>query len=151
MIKIYIQFIVLFIAHHIVSCNAHEKGIKVFKATISPIIDSNSNVSGEVVVFVPPDEHFFGDVGYGGYLSNLRPGLTTEDCLAKNGCGVHIHSGTSCDSVKTQGGHYFLYTEPGDPWLEQKYSSDSSGKAVFSSIVSIRTNILHGFPLVGKT
>lgn len=142
------QSVIILLACSVSSCIAHDEGIKVYRAKISPITGSNSEVSGEVVVFVPPENMFNGFIGYGGYLSNLQPNRKASKCTAKNGCGVHIHNGKSCDNNDTQGGHYFFYSSLRDPWLDQKYSSDPSGKAVISSIVSIETNILNDFPVI---
>merc|ERR1712070_566254 len=40
------------------------------------------------------------------------------------GCGVHVHSGTSCDNTTTQGGHYY----EGDvaPWADIGYTSTTA-------------------------
>jgi len=126
----------------------NEGAIKVFKADITPLAGSHINVSGEVLVFVPPEEKFFGYIGYGGHLSNIQSNLDANDCPSRDGCGVRIHSGISCDDAETQGEHYFNFDEVDDPWLDEKYSSDSSGKAVFSSLISIGTNKVEDMPVV---
>ena len=38
-------------------------------------------------------------VGYAGIVTNLEPNLLASTCNATNGCGVHIHSGKSCNST----------------------------------------------------
>ncbi|CAJ1965219.1 unnamed protein product [Cylindrotheca closterium] len=52
---------------------------------------------------------------YMGYAMNLEPDLSAfyaphqgPNCTATNGCGTHVHAGTSCDSTETQMGHYGL-------------------------------------------
>ena len=55
-------------------------------------------------VVVPSDV-----VCFVGAANGLAPNIASvnggggTDCSAKNGCGVHVHSGTSCDTVETQG------------------------------------------------
>ena len=40
---------------------------------------------------------------YGGGGGGGGGSSKMEGCSATNGCGVHVHSGTSCDTDKTQG------------------------------------------------
>jgi hypothetical protein len=47
-----------------------------------------------------------------------------SNCTATNGCGVHVHSGLSCDA-SSQGGH--LYSGSLDPWTSVRYSTTTSG------------------------
>merc|ERR1712136_223284 len=64
--------------------------------------------------------------------AGMASGLTANatDCSATNGCGAHVHSGTSCDSTSNQGGHY--YNTDDDPWATIGYTStDSEGDARF--------------------
>jgi len=63
-------------------------------------------------------------------LSGLEP-----NCVQ---CGLHIHSGLSCDDADSVGGHWYKdekVTE--DPWAAEKatYTSDSSGNAKASFYV----------------
>ena len=53
------------------------------------------------------------------------------DCVE---CGIHIHSGTTCDDASLVGGHYWDADELGeaDPWVAQEgayYTSDAYGLA----------------------
>jgi hypothetical protein len=71
-------------------------------------------------------------------------GLDT-DCVAgagddvTNGCGIHVHSGTSCDVAADVGGHYYSSDLGSDPWSDVVYVSDSSGKA--SSSMTVETGL----------
>ena len=55
-------------------------------------------------VVVPSDVVCFvgGANGLAPNIASVHGGGGTA-CAAKNGCGVHVHSGTSCDTVETQG------------------------------------------------
>jgi Cu/Zn superoxide dismutase len=117
----------------------------VYTATIEPIASAttsrNSGVIGSVVVFDAGDGV---TVGYGGFVEGLQANLEATTCAATNGCGVHIHSGTSCFNSTTQGGHYFESPVTDDPWMEERYSSDETGFALFSSVAVIGTSNLEG-------
>jgi hypothetical protein len=90
-------------------------------------------------------------VGYAGIVTKLENNLLASTCNATNGCGVHIHSGKSCNNTVTQGGHYYNnVTVPIDPWIDERYSSDATGKANFQGIVSMGTIDVEGRVFVGK-
>ena len=131
-------------------CQATDDQTAVYEAIISEIPGSASRISGTVSVFVPNKKEFQGYIGYGGFLKNAPANLDANDCSATNGCGVHIHSGMSCATAEAQGGHYYTDEEISDPWLEEKFSSDSKGSASFSSLVYIGTDCLHGRVVVGE-
>jgi len=65
-------------------------------------------------------------------LTGLGP-----DCVAgaaddiKNGCGIHIHTGTNCVDASTVGGHYHASNVP-DPWGAIVYVADNTGAAKVS-------------------
>ena len=75
--------------------------------------------------------------GYAGLLpknvvSFLVPNNGGSDtCNVKNGCGTHIHNGTSCATVDEQGGCYYdRDTVPVNPWsLESYYTTSPEGAA----------------------
>jgi hypothetical protein len=74
-----------------------------------------------------------------GFSENLEPNLSSflfagPDCDAANGCGVHIHSGYSCDDTMTQEGHFYdADTLDADPWKNAGYlSTDSDGLGYFT-------------------
>ena len=90
----------------------------------------------------------FEDVAcYFGFARSLEPNLVSYlnknktlmgmNCNYTNGCGVHIHSGTSCLNRTTQGGHYYNeVTHPIDPWLYTMYhSTDKKGSAYYTGCV----------------
>jgi hypothetical protein len=84
---------------------------------------------------------------YFGLARNLEPNLVSylntnqslmgKDCNVTNGCGVHIHNGTSCFNFTTQGGHiYNKAIFPIDPWLRTMYhATDQYGDAYFTGCV----------------
>jgi hypothetical protein len=75
-------------------------------------------------------------------LSYLNPSMAGPNCNFTNGCGVHIHNGTSCFNRTTQGGHYYNTVE--DPWLLTMYdSTDASGSAYYTGCVE--TGVLGNF------
>lgn len=52
----------------------------------------------------------------------------------KNGCGIHIHEGKTCETASEVGGHYYDEASGmSDPWLPVKYavtgSQNSEGSA----------------------
>lgn len=61
--------------------------------------------------------------------------LGTDDACptgAGNVCGIHIHSGTTCDTAVAVGGHYYdKATLSKDPWTDVRYTS-TNGKALSS-------------------
>lgn len=81
---------------------------------------------------------YSGDVSTSGSVTVTfpTPGVTKfeydlrgleESC---NGCGIHIHAGTSCDAADKVMGHFFA--GPTDPWTPANgavYNSDASGAA----------------------
>ena len=84
---------------------------------------------------------------YFGTARNLEPNLVSfmnkneklkgKDCKATNGCGVHLHNGTSCFNTTTQGGHFYNPVQyPIDPWLYTMYDmTDEDGDAYFTGCV----------------
>merc|ERR1719343_1628694 len=45
----------------------------------------------------------------------------------KNGCGIHVHRGTSCKSADDVGGHYYSDALTADPWADVRYVANASG------------------------
>ena len=58
---------------------------------------------------------------------NLRG--AEKECI---GCGLHIHSGTSCEDIKD----HFYNDGVENPWSMHYYSSDNHGRAKGSNVVS---------------
>jgi hypothetical protein len=112
----------------------------VYKAVITGTPGSDSGVTGTVIVFTPESDNPNSvdySIAYGGFVTN-----TEKNC---EGCGVHIHSGKSCDSKETQEGHYFVDPVVVDPWNEETvYDSDSEGSASFHGIVKMGTDDVIG-------
>jgi hypothetical protein len=105
-----------------------------------------SGVYGSVAVFVTPT----GLVG-AGHAKGLEPDLVAgaaagSPCTARNGCGLHVHSGTGCNT-SSQGGHYFV--EYSDPWANARYrSTNSVGDATFSFSVLTVSTAIEGKPFI---
>lgn len=137
----------LFLLHVTLSASFASGG-HVYVANILPVDGSNSTTEGTAVVFVGSTS---GVIGYAGFASYLESDLVASECTAVNGCGAHIHNGTSCDDSTTQGGHYFVspaVTE--DPWVNERYSSDETGSTNFSGVVNIGTDMIEGKPFLSK-
>jgi len=64
-------------------------------------------------------------------------GDNATQCSAANGCGVHVHTGTSCEDTETQGGHWYnTETLSEDPWAIIGYlSTNSDGYGQYASCV----------------
>ena len=97
---------------------------------------------------------------YFGGAQNLEPNLVSflnknktlmgMNCNVTNGCGVHIHNGTSCFNTTTQGGHYYnKSTYPNDPWLLTMYhATDSVGSAYYTGCAETGVRSFAGFPFM---
>lgn len=83
------------------------------------LIDGDPIPSGEVEV------EFFGDRTL--HLSHIMTGLEAN-C---EGCGVHIHTGITCDDADFVYGHYWdLSEQVDDPWVSSEgavYNTDATG------------------------
>jgi hypothetical protein len=121
--------------------------VTTYRATIGGI--DGRNVSGFVSIFV--DTSTNSRIGYAGIVEGLNRNNDARTCNATNGCGVHIHNGTSCTSTATQGGHYYVKTNtvPVDPWINARYSSDYNGKSNFDGLVNIGTREVDGRVFIG--
>lgn len=116
--------------------------IHTYHATIEPLMPDVYDVSGYVVLFTKQD--VIGDdnagvterqststasesyLGYAGKVYNIESDLTAASCTQTNGCGVHVHTGTSCTNTTTQGGHYYNNeTLDEDPWINARYFTDT--------------------------
>jgi hypothetical protein len=121
-----------------------------YRVRIQPIASNLNNataVAGFVTIFTETNKSI---VGYAGVVSNLEPNLLASTCNATNGCGVHIHSGRSCNSTITQGGHYYNnISVPIDPWIDERYSSDVAGKTNFQSVLNIGSVDIEGRAFIG--
>lgn len=115
-------------------------------AQLMPLTASDgypSNVTGGVTVYTTPSL-----IAAAGWAGGLEANLVDTACSATNGCGTHVHSGTSCATSAQQGGH--LTTSAGqDPWTNISYSStDAHGYAtVMFSVSSDRSDVL-GKPFI---
>merc|ERR1712232_1457959 len=87
-----------------------------------------------------------------GTAFHLQPSLLSyasggANCTEKNGCGVHVHSGFSCENTTTQGGHYFDGSV--DPWAVVGYTStDGMGNASFAFMIRSTASDVVGKPFI---
>lgn len=105
----------------------------------------DSGVSGRVLTVVSTMDNNI--LCFAGHASGLEGGLESflqngTDCNVANGCGTHIHGGTSCDNATTQAGHWYNNaTEEMDPWALLGYlETTSEGIAMYGTCVNV------GFP-----
>ena len=102
---------------------------------------ADSGVTSQVSLYTMGD----GVVCYFGTATSLERELISsrnpdsflqgKDCNFTNGCGVHVHNGTSCSDSKTQGGHFYGDVAV-DPWLyTMYYSTDDEGEAYYTGCV----------------
>jgi len=112
-----------------------------------------STVTGKVILTIPED--FNDAVCWSGTAEGLTKSLFTgfsggEDCGFENGCGTHIHEGTSCVSSALQGGHLYNPDEQ-DPWTFLGYPyTDGDGKAQFSGCARVGIDLNGGAELEGR-
>ena len=117
-----------------------------YRANILPLSNTSTTPAyGFVTIFTDTSTSV---IGYAGIVKKVEPNLLAATCNATNGCGVHIHSGRSCYNSTLQGGHYFSDL-PIDPWINERYSSDVTGKANFQSIIQIGNVDIEGRAFVG--
>jgi hypothetical protein len=122
--------------------------VTVYRANINKL-PLGTGPLGYASIFTESDSNY---VGYAGIVMGLQPNLTAATCNATNGCGVHIQNGNSCRSFLTQGAHYFVNNSvvTVDPWINARYSSDSTGKANFQGVLDIGTNKVDSRVFIGK-
>jgi len=137
-----VAIIAVILSPLLLSVNAvDEVGVKQYlHAGIGGYPDSNSTADGLVVLqFAPTTTEKESMVTILMAVSDIAPSCTKEN-NATNGCGIHIHNGTTnCDNATTVGEHFWnekIYPSDMDPWLTVKYGSDASGssKAVIEMI-----------------
>lgn len=117
---------------------------------------SSSGVSGEVTIFSTSS----GLVGVGsatGLEANLTASPLGSNCTATNGCGLHVHAGTSCSDSGSQGGHDHSHDHGHDhgqghghdPWTTVRYSNtDAAGSASFTFSVTTNSKAIGGKPFI---
>jgi len=105
---------------------------------LSPYGDGSTVTGAATVLYIAAIDAIY----MWGHAMNLEANLVSSsmtggsDCTATNGCGAHIHMGTACTDVSTQGGHLYnsSATTP-DPWLTIGYHHTSAtGYATFSGL-----------------
>jgi len=130
---------------------AHKKGKK---TALSACFDTYPGYDGDIdisngnkvaVVFDDDDEDFK-------FRFNLR-GLEA-DCT---NCGIHIHSGLTCDNATLVGGHYWNPDKVEDPWTVaggSVYNSNSDGRAKgsfqLSAGIDAEANMGHAVVIHGQ-
>jgi Cu/Zn superoxide dismutase len=58
-------------------------------------------------------------------LTGIEPACETAG-PEPNSCGIHIHSGTSCDTQAQQDGHYYNPAIADDPWKSIVYTTGTN-------------------------
>ena len=122
-------------------------GVSKFIANIKPIYKSGSTMKGKVVVFT---NGITGALMYSGYTIGAEPNIASWNCTTVNGCGAQLHTGVGCRDVAMQGENLFVSPVVSDPWLSEKYDSDSVGQATFAGAVSIGTSRVVGKAFISK-
>lgn len=117
--------------------------MEAYMAMIMPL--PGHSAEGTTIVMV---EEGSTSVFYGGHVTGLESSLDASTCDAMNGCGLHLHVGSSCENVTTQGGH--LYETDEDPWLEARHSTSAEGELLDGAWLEIGTNDVNGKVVIGK-
>ena len=107
----------------------------ILTAGLDPIPGTDFVGGGHVEVLTELLDSVPDGVCYQGYAGLLPKNVVSflvpdnggsDTCNVVNGCGTHIHSGTSCATVDEQGGHYYnMDTVSVDPWLLESYHTTS--------------------------
>ena len=118
------------------------------KVTEEGLLSSVTTELAESGVTSQVSLHTLGDgvVCYFGFATSLERDLVSyinpnttlggTDCNFPNGCGVHVHNGTSCTDKTTQGGHFYGDDVEMDPWLyTMYYSTNEDGEAYYTGCV----------------
>lgn len=125
--------------------------VTTYRASLQPTPSSTfQDLDGFVAIFT---ESGTLSLGYAGIIEGVEGDLLAASCNATNGCGVHIHNGTSCSNTTTQGGHYYVISEDvtEDPWIDARYSSDADGKSNFQGLLNIGTTDIDGRVFLGTS
>lgn len=78
------------------------------------------------------------------------PASCSDSNMNTNGCGVHIHEGTSCDRAALIGGHFYKNSaveSVTDPWANVRYFSDTDGVSTSRAMgdgMNTKTILLRG-------
>jgi hypothetical protein len=76
--------------------------------------------------------------------------------LFPSGCGVHIHTGTSCADTTTIGGLYYEDPVLSNPWTNERYTTSESTTSAgfydgdFQGVLEIGATAIEGRVFVGK-
>lgn len=132
-----------------IGCGILESPKKTLMAHTEPLKAESSAESHNLLV--PLED---GTLCFYGNAYNLEPSVqsflvTAEstDCTAKNGCGVHAHSGTGCATTDDQGGHF--YEGVVDPWLLVGYQETSAmGSADYVQCVAANVTDYEDRPFI---
>jgi len=66
---------------------------------------------------------------------HMQYGLDLQNLETSTAGGVHIHSGTTCDSADDVGGHWWTPESDTDVWTAVTWASDANGRSTSSSII----------------
>ena len=101
------------------------------------VLGSYPGYSGDVHSFgaVSVDQSG-GDIRLSWHLGGLEADLCAVPPVGVgNACGIHIHSGSTCDDSSAVGGHYYNENLDADPWSQVVFTPDESGGSMSSGNV----------------
>lgn len=112
----------------------------VFETATTPL--SGGSVTSEAVLATGIPGTDEGQVCFYGNALALESNLQTflvagPDCNSTNGCGVHVHSGTSCEPDEQLGHFYNNESLTADPWVLVGYETTTdTGTGFFADCVN---------------
>jgi hypothetical protein len=119
---------------------------------------NDSQAAGSVVVYQPNADvvcHFGTGSGLTPNVISFLVDRGSTQCTNANGCGAHIHAGTSCVDATSQGGHYYDAVEvKEDPWKYAGYhTTDGNGDAHYTGCLATGETVFENkaFVLHGET
>lgn len=97
----------------------------------------------------------FGQVKLNGDATTVKLGFLMGDMEKDATGGIHIHTGTSCETAEAVGGHYWneelLPNAEDDPWNPMQWDSSSPGFGFANGEVVIENNQAYGYnEMVGR-
>lgn len=121
-----------------IGCGTLSSSRKAFKECMKP--ENPKKINMETCITKYPG--YTGSLDVSGVVkARFKKGIGTEITVKYNlngadanceTCGLHIHTGTTCDNATLVGGHYWDATKVVDPWVTAGgsiYQSDANGVA----------------------
>ena len=117
----------------------NERSRKILKASIGSYPGSDFNgdgPQGEVTMSFL-SHHGDVDIQISMQVTGVTP-MCSDANTNPNGCGIHIHEGTTCDDAGAVGGHYWKHNKnfgDVDPWADIRYTSGADGVVVSTDAI----------------